>query len=485
MANPKTVAIIGAGISGLAAAKLLCDKGFAVEVFEANAKTGGSCATTSIGGYTFNDGACYLALPGLLDRLFSELGLDRGQRLPLRQVAAAQSAILPDGDAVDITGAPRPAISCSSGTTATVRAQMEMATFLARWQPTLRFFADEIIPRPFSAWRLLSKGWPHLSRLRGTVATHLKAGFSSEAVRAALGGMLLFNGLPPHRMPAASLLGLVAAMRDGYFVPEGGMGRLADVLSNAVREKGGRIHLGAPVRRILIKSGRAAAVDVEGVGPVDVDAVISSVSAMMTFGPLIAERDVPSSIRRKLRRVPLSHRSFILQLGLRNKVDARSHTICVLPWLEDQSAVFDTTADIRWPVYNVPTVTLPEAAPQGCSIVEMFVPVGNEMSIDDWSEARKEEFAARAVDALRRYHDLDIAVSRILSPKEFLLDLHLYAGALYGISPVAGPAALFKHRTPIHGLYQAGQTTWPGFGVVPAGLSGVFAAQELVRNKLA
>jgi phytoene dehydrogenase-like protein len=60
----------------------------------------------------------------------------------------------------------------------------------------------------------------------------------------------------------------------------------------------------------------------------------------------------------------------------------------------------------------------------------------------------------------------------------------LYAGALYGISPVAGPAALFRHRTPIRGLYQAGQTTWPGFGVVGAGMSGVFAAETLIRDQL-
>jgi phytoene desaturase len=42
---------------------------------------------------------------------------------------------------------------------------------------------------------------------------------------------------------------------------------------------------------------------------------------------------------------------------------------------------------------------------------------------------------------------------------------------------------LFQHRSPIRALYQAGQITWPGFGVVSAGLSGVMAAEALIRDE--
>jgi phytoene dehydrogenase-like protein len=154
-----------------------------------------------------------------------------------------------------------------------------------------------------------------------------------------------------------------------------------------------------------------------------------------------------------------------------------------MPWLGEQSQVFESRGDdMRWSTFTVPTVTLPELAPSGGSIVEMFPSISQQMAPDDWSEARKNEVAARAIEALRRDHEIDIVVSRILSPKEFQDDIHLYAGALYGLSPAAGPAALFRHRTPIRGLYQAGQTTWPGFGVVGAGMSGVFAAEMLLRD---
>jgi phytoene dehydrogenase-like protein len=286
-------------------------------------------------------------------------------------------------------------------------------------------------------------------------------------------------------MPAVSVLGLAAMLQDGYFLPEGGMGRIPEVLADAVRAKGGYIHLNSPVGRILVNKGVVYAVDVDGQGAIEIDAVISCISAMHTYGSLLSACDVPTSMLRKTRRAQLSARGFVLQLGLAGKIETCSHINCVAPWLYEQSQVFRASDnELRWLTYTVPTVTLPELAPAGCSIVEMFPPINQEIAPDDWSEARKENVTAQAVEWLSRNYNIDISQSRVLSPKEFQDDAHLYAGALYGISPVAGPAALFKHRTPIHGLYQAGQTTWPGFGVVGAGMSGVFAAESLRRDKL-
>ncbi|HWK50181.1 MAG TPA: NAD(P)-binding protein, partial [Steroidobacter sp.] len=76
MSQIKTVGIIGAGLSGLAAGVALARRGIRVELFEAKEKLGGCCATTQQQGYTFNDGALYVAVPELLDHAFDTLGID-------------------------------------------------------------------------------------------------------------------------------------------------------------------------------------------------------------------------------------------------------------------------------------------------------------------------------------------------------------------------------------------------------------------------
>jgi phytoene dehydrogenase-like protein len=478
----KTVAIIGGGLTGLAAARLLGLSGMTVKLYEANGKLGGCCATTRVEGYTFNDGALFLALPGMLDQLFKRLQLDRSSLLPLRRISALQRTVLPDGAVVAF--GEENGISVEGDMGATDQAREELQAFLKQWDPLLDLFADDILVHPLSLPRIVAKGWRHLHLLRGTAAAYLKNNFSNEAVRAALSGTLLYTGMPPDKIPAASLVSLAAMFRQGYYIPEGGMGAIPETLGRAVRESGGEIHLNAKVNRILVHNGRACGIDVENAGVIEADAVISTTSGMHTVASLLSGRDAPAKRLRKARRATLSLKGFVLLIGLSNKIDAGSYSNNVLPFLGDQHQLLEPDQhQLRWPVYMVPTIAVPEIAPPGGSIVEMFPPIRQDWMAEDWSEERKEEVAAQAIERLKEMHQIDIAVRRILSPKEFQNDAHLYAGALYGLSPLASPATLFKYRSPLRGLYQAGQTTWPGFGVASAGLSGVMAAEAYIRDE--
>lgn len=484
MPKNKTVAVIGGGLAGLAAARLLCLKGMAVKLYETNGKLGGCCATTRVGGYTFNDGALFLALPGILDQLFHRLELDRRSLLPIRRISALQRTVLPDGTVVTFGEETDISLEGDGGTAATAKARKELRGFLKKWDPLLHLFADDILVHPLSLPRLIAKSWRHLHLLRGTAASHLNDSFSNEAIRAAMSGTLLYTGVPPDKVPAASLLGLAAMFRQGYFIPEGGMGSIPETLGHAVREQGGEIHLNSNVNRILVNNGRAYGIDVEDEGVIQVDAVISTTSGMHTFGSLLSERDVPAKMARKVGRAILSHKGFVLQLGLSNKIDSSSYSNNLLPFLGDQSQLFlPDQHQLRWPIYMVPTIAMPELAPPGGSIVEVFPPIRQDLTAGDWSEDRKEKVAAQAIERLKGIHEMDIAVRRILSPKEFQNSAHLYAGALYGLSPLASPAVMFKYRNPIRALYQAGQTTWPGFGVASAAMSGVMAAEALCRDE--
>ena len=72
MAVRKNVAVIGAGLGGLSAAINLAKKGYFVEVFEKNNKSGGKANIISEKGFTFDTGPTLLTMPFVLDDLFND-----------------------------------------------------------------------------------------------------------------------------------------------------------------------------------------------------------------------------------------------------------------------------------------------------------------------------------------------------------------------------------------------------------------------------
>jgi phytoene desaturase len=483
MSKINTVAIIGGGVSGLSAAGLLAKKGLKVKLFEANDKLGGSCANTNLGGYTFHDGALYLAFPGVLEHVFETLGLDRSSLLPLRKIITSQTTTLPGGTVVTFGNGHDVTIKGSNAKTREIQLQKELDNVLKKWEPVFRLFADDILLHPFSLSRMLAKGWRQLPKLRGSVASEINYLFSDEAVRSAMSGVTLFAGKPPQKMPVQSLLGLVAMLTEGFYLPEGGMGKISEALSRAINNNGGEIFLNSKIDKIVVKNGRVQGLEVDGQGLVEVDAVISTVSGMLTFGSLVDQQYVPNGMRRKARNAPLSHKAFVVQLGLSNRVDVPSHSNSILPMLEDQYQVFmQSEGEVKWPIYSVPTMTVPELAPQGGSIIEMFPAIEQDLPANDWDDQKSERIVESAVNILTHLHKIDIAVKRVLSPRDFQDKMHLYKGAAYGLSPTANLSAQFPHASPIAGLFQAGQTTFPGYGVSSAAMSGILTAEILIRT---
>jgi len=480
MTTIRSVGVIGGGLSGLSAAILLARKGIQVKIYEAGPKIGGSCSTTEVGGYTFNDGAVYVALPEIIDHAFDRLGLDRKAVLPLRPITSIQTTQLPNGTTVTFNRGLDVRIDRAGSVASRVQSQQDLEAVLAKWQPVLRLLTDDLLTRPFSLPRFLWKGWRHLPKLQGTVAAELNRMISDPALRAALAGVTLYTGLPPEQTPVLQIIGLVAMLTNRFYLPEGGMSRIPAVLSDVLTGHGGEVHLNARVNRILVRRGRVVGLEVEGHGRLAFDAVVSSTSAMATFTCLLDAEHISGDRARKVATAPLSHKALSLQLGLSNIIDAPSHFMSRIPFMEEQYRLLQPSdGSTNWLNYTVPTVTMPELAPPGGSVVELYPTIDQSLSAEDWTDEQAHEIADEAIRKLSRIHPIEVAVKRVRSPRYFQEQMNLYAGAIYGLSPAADPRAQFPHRAAVPGLYQAGQTTYPGYGIAPAIMSGIFAAEAI------
>lgn len=480
----RKVTIIGAGLSGLAAGIHLARQGFGVTVLEANDVIGGCCSTTDVEGYRFNNGAMYVAVPRLIDHAFSRLGLDRQALVPLRRIAVPQTSVLPSGTRVTFVDKGTARIEGDNGAARTRVLQAELERCIDKWAPVLRLFVDDLMPYPLSLPRLLSKVWRHLPKLSGNLAGELHKLFSDPEARSAVSAVTLYTGLPVERTPVFQIMGLVAMLDEGFYLPEGGMGAITDALHHAFLELGGELHVGARVKRIRVEGGKVRSVVLEGKTEIPTDTVISTATAMATFTRMMVPTDVPTSIQRRLKRVPLSQRALGIQLGLSNQIDAPAYAVNHVALMEQQYQQLAPQPDgIRWLSYTVPTLTLPALAPAGGSIIEMFTSVDQKQPLDAWDDRTANALADEAIAALAQHQPLDIHTRRVLSPRTYAEQMNLFEGALYGLSPGASPAQQFPYKTPIEGLFLAGQTTYPGYGTGPALFTGILAAEAVAKHR--
>jgi phytoene desaturase len=477
-----TVVIIGAGVAGLTAGATLAKAGNRVRVLEEGAKVGGCCGDTCIDGYTFSDGAQYLVYSKMLDLVFAQLGVAREHVLPLTRITTPQTTYLPDGTAITIRDGC--SVMVEGAALDIARAEEELRRMVEKWEPVGRVLeSEDILLSPFSPWKLLSKAWRHLPKMGRSLGGELRSLFHDPRFRSALAAHLAYAGAPLEQLPSVTIVALVSALTDGMALPHGGMGRLPEALATVLRSCGGEILLNERVSNIRVQHGCVTGVHTTGQGFIACGRVLSTASAMSTYTTLLDAASQPAAMLRKVRRTRLSARAFSVQLGLPDALPVQSHLSYVVPMMDDLPRYFAPEREgPGWGYYSVPTVAAPELAPAGASVIEYFPVIRQDVAADAWSAERTQRFADKSIRWLQDRFGMRIAAQRVRSPRDFRDELNLYDGAVYGISPTQGVTGLFPHRSPIEGLYLAGQTTYPGLGVPTAALSGIQAAKMMLKS---
>jgi phytoene dehydrogenase-like protein len=99
--NNKTCGVIGAGVSGLAAAIRMRNKGYRVTIFEANNFAGGKLSSESVKGYRFDMGPSVFTMPGYVDELFRISGKDPRRHFNYIHLDPVYRYFFEDGTVVD------------------------------------------------------------------------------------------------------------------------------------------------------------------------------------------------------------------------------------------------------------------------------------------------------------------------------------------------------------------------------------------------
>src|SRR5829696_3987011 len=242
----KRVAVVGAGMGGLAAAVRLRVMGFDVEVFEKNAQVGGRMNRLCESGFTFDTGPTLLLMTDVYRNLFAFAGRYLDEEVDLIPLDPNYLIHFGDGDSVRVSSS-LPALipeleRIEPGVTPRFYRFMEDSCH------KYRLGRSEFVERDFEKARDFF-GIRNLRLLLKTRAVNnyyrrVSKYFASDKLRQAFSLQTMYLGLSPFEAPAVySLLPYTELAEDGLWFPEGGMYSLIEAMERLATELGVRFHL--------------------------------------------------------------------------------------------------------------------------------------------------------------------------------------------------------------------------------------------------
>ena len=494
----KRVAIIGAGMGGLAAAIRLRLMGFEVEVFEKNGQPGGRVGRLRENGFTFDTGPTLLLMTDVYRDLFAAAGRNLDDEIALVNLDPNYRVHFGDGDSIKVSSS-LPALipeleRIEPGVTPRFYRFMQDACL------KYRLGRSEFVERDFERAGDFF-GPRNLKLLLKTKAVNnyyrsVSKFFKTEKLRQTFSFQTMYLGLSPFEAPAVyALLPYTELAEDGLWFPRGGMYELVEAMVRLARDLGVGINLNSPVEEIVIADGRAHGVRVNGEA-VGADAVLANADLPYVYRKLLPRSAGEGDFRWKLRKrekLLYTASSLMLYLGLDRKLDHMSHHNVYLSarYRENFEQIFSERRLPDDPSFytNVPSRTDRDAAPAGMEALYVLVPTPHLGENVDW-EREIEPFKDRIYDLLEKKANIPnirrhVVYEKVKTPLDWLADYNLEEGAAFGIGHGIFQVGYFRPplaSKTVRGVYFVGASTRPGTGVPLVTIGAKLATERIGRD---
>jgi phytoene desaturase len=490
--NSKRIVIIGAGPGGLTSAMILAKRGFRVSVFEAQNRVGGRNGAFHLGSYTFDIGPTFLMLKPILDEVFEEAGADCDALMDMRKLEPMYRLQFEDKFIEPTNGVDK------------MKAEITRA-FPGHEEAYGPFFTREkkrfdtlypCLQKSYHTWRAflsphLIKAVPHLALGKSLYDIMVK-NFHAEKLALSFTFQAKYLGMSPWECPGMFAIIPYIEHAFGIYHPIGGLSRISDCMADTARKNGAEIHLGSPVKQILVRNGAACGVELENGERIESDEVIINAdfayAASTLFAPGVLKKYSPAKLEKK----KFSCSTFMLYLGLDKQYDLPHHTIF---FAKDYRKNVDDIFHLREPdsdlsvyVRNA-SATDPTLAPKGHSAIYVLVPMPNLRAGIDW-EQKKAAFRETVLDIMETRGGMTglrdhIVEEKMMTPEGWRDELNVYAGATFNLAHSWDQMIHLRPRNKfeeVDNCYLAGGGTHPGSGLPTIYESGRIAANLISRR---
>jgi phytoene desaturase len=488
-ADRGTVAVVGAGLSGLSAALHCAGAGYRVTLLETLDIPGGRNGSLEQDGFRFDTGPVVFTMVDLLEQAFAAVGARMADYTTLTQLDPAYHAFFADGSRLLV----RPGHEEMRDEIARECGSRDAAAFdqFVGWlkrlcEVELPHFIDANFDSPLGLLRSPSAAL-ELFRLRafGRLDAEVSRRFADDRLRRIFSFQAMYAGLSPTR--ALALYAVITYMDSvqGVYFPDGGMHAVPVAMARAAQDAGVEIRYGTRVERVhRARDGRAAGVVLEDGERVAADAVVVTADLPVAYERLLPGVRSP----RVARRGRYSPSAVVWHVGMKGATIPEGgghHNIHFGGAWED---AFVDLLDRGRPMADpsrfvaVPSMHDPAAAPEGHSSLYVLEPVPNlRVGHTRW-ETERGAFRDRLAQFLvGAGYGGEIVTEKLVTPNDWQAQ-GMAAGTPFSLAHTFSQTGPFRPRNVdrrVPGLVFAGSGTTPGVGIPMVLVSGKLAAARV------
>ncbi|HTR30163.1 MAG TPA: FAD-dependent oxidoreductase, partial [Puia sp.] len=262
-----SVAVIGAGFSGLSAAAYLAYEGHEVSVFEKHTTAGGRARQMAVPeGYVFDMGPSWYWMPDVFDRFFADFGSSTADHYRLTlldpgfEVVFEKESTLLVPDEFDRLKALFEGIEPGSA----LRLDRFMQGAQYKYETAMQhlIYSPGLSLREFLRAGVLRGAWS--LQLLTSLRRHVRKYFRDPRLVSLMEFPVLFLGGSADQIPALYSLMNYAGLRLGTWYPRGGFGKVVSAVAAVGEAAGARFFYNSPIERISVSGSLADGVVVNG-----------------------------------------------------------------------------------------------------------------------------------------------------------------------------------------------------------------------------
>lgn len=280
MAREGRIIVVGAGIGGLVAALLMAARGYETIILESAEAPGGKMREVLVNGRYIDAGPTVFTMRWVFDEIFDAVGASFASRVGLTRVDLLGRHVWGDGSQLDLySDLDRSADAI--GEFAGAAEARGYRNFSRRAEEIYRTLQHSFIcaSRPKNPLSLVARvGLTRLPQMMAispyaTLWGTLQGHFRDPRLQQMFGRYSTYCGSSPFSAPATLML-VSHVEREGVWLVDGGMSRLAGGLRDLATERGAEFRFGCRAKRIIVERGRATGVETASGEVISADAVI-------------------------------------------------------------------------------------------------------------------------------------------------------------------------------------------------------------------